>query len=162
MTESIDARRWPMLAMVTVMVGTASGLGGMSLGLLLRLVQHIAYNYSRHGVVGRESFVQGVAAASGLRCFLALCAYGAVAGVGWWLLYRRARPLVSVAQAVRENGARMPFLPTVIHALLQIVTVGLGYSCSCWLFASMRFATRATQVEVYWARQTEPYRRRGC
>jgi H+/Cl- antiporter ClcA len=115
-----------MLAIVTVTVGITSGLGGMALGLLLRLVQHIAYDYNLHTIVGGESFLQGVTAASDWRRFLALCVCGAVAGVGWWLLYRFGRPLVPISKAVRENGLRMPFGATMTHALLQIVTVGLG------------------------------------
>ena len=38
--------RWPILAIVTITVGVASGLGGMALGLLLRVVQHVAFGYS--------------------------------------------------------------------------------------------------------------------
>jgi H+/Cl- antiporter ClcA len=98
----------------------------MSLRLLLRLVQHVAYYYSLHTLVGGESFLQGVTAASPLRRFLVLCVCGAVAGIGWWALFRLGKPLVSISQAVRETGPRMPFLSTVIHVLLQIVTVALG------------------------------------
>ena len=98
----------------------------MGLGLLLRLVQHIAYPHRPQTNLGGDSFLQGVAAASDLRRFLALCVCGVVAGLGWWSLYRFARPLVPINDAVRENGRRMPFLATVIHALLQSVTVGLG------------------------------------
>jgi H+/Cl- antiporter ClcA len=97
----------------------------MALALLLRLVQHIAYGHGLHTTVGRVSFLQEVTAASDLRRFLALCSCGAVAGIGWWLLYRFGAPLVSIRQAVRK-GERMPFWPTLIHAILQIVTVGLG------------------------------------
>jgi chloride channel protein, CIC family len=119
-------RRWLMLSIVTVTAGIASGLGGMGLGLLLRLVQHITYGYSLHTIRSGESFLQGVTAASDLRRFLALSVCGAVAGVGWWLLYRFGRSLVSISQAVREGGLRMPSLATIVHAVLQIVTVGLG------------------------------------
>jgi H+/Cl- antiporter ClcA len=119
-------RPWPRLAIATVTVGIASGLGGMGLGLLLRLVQHITYGYSLHTVGGGKSFLQGVTAASDLRRFLALCICGAIAGVGWWLLYRFGGPLVPIRQAVRKNGPRMPCPTTMIHAVLQIVTVGLG------------------------------------
>ena len=98
----------------------------MGLGLLLRLVQHIAYPHRPQTNLGGDSFLQGVAAASDLRRFLALCVCGVVAGLGWWSLYRFARPLVPINDAIRENGRQMPFLATVIHALLQIVTVGLG------------------------------------
>jgi hypothetical protein len=33
---------WLTLAITTAMVGIAAGLGGMTLGLLLRLIQHFA------------------------------------------------------------------------------------------------------------------------
>src|SRR6266850_6828558 len=116
---------WLILVLVTIGTGAASGLGGMALALLLRLVQHIAYGHGPHTIVGRVSFLQEVTAASDLRRFLALCSCGAVAGIGWWLLYRFGSPLVSIAQAVRKGG-RMPFWATLTHAILQIVTVGLG------------------------------------
>jgi H+/Cl- antiporter ClcA len=48
-----------------------------------------------------------------------------VAGIGWWTIRRFGSPLVSISNAI--NGARrMPALTTVLHDLLQIVTVGLG------------------------------------
>jgi len=119
-------QRWPVLAVVTVAVGVASGVAGMGLGLLLRLVEHVGFGYSLHAIRGGESFLQGVTAASDLRRILTLCVCGAVAGVGWWLLHRFGRPLVSVEQALRPEGPRMPFLATLVHAVLQIVTVALG------------------------------------
>ena len=116
---------WLILVLVTFVTGVASGLGGMALALLLRLVQHIAYGHGLNTLAGQLSFLQEVTMASDLRRLLALCSCGAVAGIGWWLLYRFGAPLVSIRQAVRK-GERMPFWPTLIHALLQIVTVGLG------------------------------------
>jgi H+/Cl- antiporter ClcA len=117
--------RWPILVLVTLSVGFSSGLGGMGLGLLLRLIQHVTYDHGPHTMAGRQSFLQEVTAASDLRRFLALCSCGAVAGIGWWLLHRFGTPLVSILQAVRKGG-RMPFGATLTHAILQIVTVGLG------------------------------------
>jgi H+/Cl- antiporter ClcA len=117
--------RWLILVLVTCAIGVASGLGGMALALLLRLVQHIGYGHGLHTIVGRVSFLLEVTTASDLRRFLALCSCGAVAGIGWWLLYRFGTPLVSIRQAVRRVG-RMPFWATLTHAILQIVTVGLG------------------------------------
>jgi len=122
---AIRKPRWLILVLVTFATGVASGLGGMTLALLLRLVQHIAYGHGLHTIVGRVSFLQEVTAASDLRRFLALCSCGAVAGIGWWLLYRFGAPLVSIRQAVQKGG-RMPFWATLTHAILQIVTVGLG------------------------------------
>ncbi len=107
--------RWLILVLVTLATGVGSGLGGMALAILLRLVQHIAYGHGLHTIVGRVSFLQEVTAASDLRRFVALCSCGAVAGIGWWLLYRFGTPLVSIR-----------FWATLTHAILQIVTVGLG------------------------------------
>jgi H+/Cl- antiporter ClcA len=117
---------WITLAIVTVMVGVAAGLGGMTLGLLLHVVQHVAYGYSMHHIISRESFLQGVSASSPVRRFVVLSVCGVVAGGGWWAVYRFGRPLVSISKAVEANGPRMPFLTTVAHDLLQIVTVALG------------------------------------
>ena len=123
---AISKPRWLILVLVTFATGVSSGFGGMALALLLRLVQHIAYGHGLHTIVGRVSFLQEVTAASDLRRFLALCSCGAVAGIGWWLLHRFGTALISISQAVRDNGAQMPFLATLTHAILQIVTVGLG------------------------------------
>ncbi len=123
---AIRKPRWLILVLVTFATGVSSGFGGMALALLLRLVQHIAYGHGLHTIVGRVSFLQEVTAASDLRRFLALCSCGAVAGIGWWLLHRFGTPLISISQAVRDRGPHMPFLATLTHAILQIVTVGLG------------------------------------
>lgn len=117
---------WLTLPALTVAVGVASGLGGMALGLLLHLIQHIAYGYSLHSIVSHESFLEGVSAASPVRRLAALCACATVGGIGWWALYRLGRPLVSIGKAVRDNGPRMPLLSTICHDLLQIITVALG------------------------------------
>jgi chloride channel protein, CIC family len=122
---AIRQPRWLILVLVTFAIGISSGLGGMALGLLLRLVQHIAYGHGLPTIFTGVSFLQEVTAASDLRRFLALCFCGAVAGIGWWLLYRFGTPLVSIRRAV-QKGSRMPFWATLTHAILQIVTVGLG------------------------------------
>ena len=46
----------------------------MALGLLLRVVQHITYGYSRHALVSGEGFLYGVAAPSQLRFLLCVFA----------------------------------------------------------------------------------------
>jgi H+/Cl- antiporter ClcA len=117
---------WLTMAFVTVALGIAAGLGAMGLGLLLRFVQHIAYGYGLHAIISHESFLQGVRASSPARRLVALCACGTIAGIGWWTLYRFGTPLVSIRKAIEKKGPRMPFLATIAHGLLQIVTVGLG------------------------------------
>jgi len=57
---------------------------------------------------------------------LVLISCGLVAGVGWWLIYRYGRPLVSIKQAVSADAPIMPPKTTLAHAVLQIITVALG------------------------------------
>ena len=112
-------------AAVTALVGVGAGLGGMLLAMLLHLLQHLAYGYSLAAIIGPQSFLSGVTEAPPWRRVAALTACGLVAGAGWWGVYACGRPLVSIRQAVRSHGASMP-VATLGHALLQIITVGLG------------------------------------
>lgn len=121
----------PRLIVVTLLTGVAGGIGGMGLALLLHLIQHIAYGYSLHAVIGDESFLAGVTAAPPWRRFLVLVGAGVIAGFGWWAVYHLGRPLVSIKKAVTETTKTgtapiMPLGSTTAHALLQIVTVALG------------------------------------
>jgi H+/Cl- antiporter ClcA len=115
-----------VLAAVTLLTGVGAGLGGMLLALLLHWIQHIAFDYSVTHVISSESFLEGVSAASPGRRVLVMVICGLVAGLGWGALYRFGRPLVSIKKAVKSNDPRMPVVSTVVHALLQIVTVALG------------------------------------
>ena len=80
------------LTIAIVLTGVGAGLGGMALALLLHLIQHVAYGYSIDQLNGPESFFQGVTAASPLRRVGVLAVCGVVAGCGWYVLYRFARP----------------------------------------------------------------------
>lgn len=124
---SPDDPSWlsPRLLAATILTGLVAGLGGMLLGMLLHAVQHLAYGYGTAGI-GHESFLQGVTAASGSRRVIALALCGLAAGVGWWLIYRYGRPLVTVDQSADDPDRRMPPATTMAHAILQIVTVALG------------------------------------
>lgn len=114
------------MAVAVMATGVLSGVGGTVLSLLLHMIQHLAYGYGQPG--GPHTFVQGVSAAAPWRRIAALCGAGLVAGVGWWALGRFGRPLVGIGAAVgkTELGRPMPPLSTLVHLLLQIVTVALG------------------------------------
>ncbi|WP_250436065.1 MULTISPECIES: chloride channel protein [unclassified Caballeronia] len=114
------------LIVVTVLVGLGAGLGGMSLALLLHLIQHVAFGYSLDAFTSGESFLEGISAASPARRFIVLTLCGVVAGVGWWCVHRFGKPLVSIAKAVKADDPRMPPGSTIAHALLQIFTVAMG------------------------------------
>ncbi len=120
-----SARQNLVLAAVTLLVGIAGGLGGMSMALVLHVVQHITYGYSLGYLVGPESFLQAVTNVSPLHRVLALTAGGLVAGLGWWAVYNRGSKLVSIKSAA-ATGKPMPYGSTTGHALLQIITVAMG------------------------------------
>jgi H+/Cl- antiporter ClcA len=122
----VGAAHLSVLAAATVVTGVGAGLGGMSLVLLLHAIQHVAYGYSLGWLIGPESFLDGVRAASPLRRVAVLEVCGAVAGIGWWAVYRFGRPLVSIRNAVAAADPRLPGAATIAHALLQIITVALG------------------------------------
>ena len=121
-TRTYWLQRWAAL----LLTGILAGLGGMLLALLLHEVQHLVYGYSRGAVLSPQTFLEGVTDASGQRRFLALVAAGAVAGCGWWLLGRFGKKRVSISAAVKNPDKPMPAVTTLIHALLQIITVGMG------------------------------------
>src|ERR1700761_7900010 len=127
-SEPAADRRSPfaVLVSVTLLTGVGAGLGGMSLALLLHWIQHVAFGYSLEHVISNESFLSGVSGAAPERRVLVMVVCGLVAGLGWWALYRYGRPLVSIKKAVKSEDPRMPVVSTVIHAVLQIVTVALG------------------------------------
>lgn len=114
------------LAVVVVLTGIGAGLGGMLLALLLHAIQHLAYGYGQDALTLHESFLLGVSSASVQRRVMVMALCGVVAGLGWWAVYRWGRPLVSVKQAVAAKAPLMPVKTTLAHALLQIITVGLG------------------------------------
>ncbi len=111
---------------VTICVGVGAGLGGMLLALLLHFVQHVAYGYGMGELMRPHSFLEGVTASTPMRRVVVLLICGCLAGVGWWILYRWARPLISINEAIKADDPRMPIIATGAHALLQIITVALG------------------------------------
>ncbi|NPE55732.1 chloride channel protein [Dickeya dadantii] len=129
MSEIISQRIRFVIALA--LTGLLAGIGGMLLALLLHAIQHLAYGYSLDQIISEESFLQGVSAAEPARRFMALLIGGVVAGLGWYALYRYGRRLVSISSALQaEKPASpvndMPVKETIIHALLQIITVALG------------------------------------
>lgn len=115
-----------ILIVATLVTGVAAGIGGMLLALLLRLVQHVAFGYGLDPATAHASFLQGASMADGARRVAVLAICGLVAGLGWWAVYRYGRKLVSVKQAAGPGAPAMPGGATLAHALLQIITVGLG------------------------------------
>ncbi|CBN86757.1 voltage gated chloride channel related protein [Neisseria lactamica 020-06] len=90
----------------------------------MHFIQHTAYGYGADGVY--TSFREGVARASEGRRLGVLILCGMLAGGGWWLLKRFGKPQIGIKAALKQPLRGLPFLTTVFHVLLQIITVGLG------------------------------------
>lgn len=149
-----------VLVFVTLCIGIVSGLAGMFLALFLHFIQHLAYDYSHTGL-NPETFLQGVSATTGQRRILILSICGLIAGFGWWAIQCYGKPLVSIAKAVQADSPQMPIGTTVLNALLQIITVGLGSplgrevaprelgsTFACWLCAKTKLSTKEAQIMV--------------
>lgn len=121
-----DRVSYPVRLLAVITTGVVAGVAGMVLALILHAIQHYAFGYSSAHVISAESFLQGVSDSPPLRRITAIIAGGAVAGFGWWLLGRYGRPRVSIKSAVSTPSSPMPTGTTIVHALLQIITVALG------------------------------------
>ncbi|AIT28253.1 chloride channel protein [Bordetella holmesii] len=113
--------------LTVLLVGLSAGVVGLLLSMLLHAVQHLAFGYSLDDLFfSHRAFLYGVMAATPERRVMALIACGLVAGLGWGALYRWGRPLVSVKATLSDDAPPMPPGATLAHAILQIITVGLG------------------------------------
>ena len=102
--------------------GVLAGAAGIALTLLLHAVQYTAFGYTE------ATFLSGVEQASAVRRVIAMAIGGAVAGTGWWALWRYSRRFPAVGDAMTGPEKRLP-LPTVTaDAALQIIAVGFGAS----------------------------------
>jgi len=118
--------RYSKLTVVTVLVGVVSGFSGLCLALLLRTVQHLAYDVVIGPRDDEPGFLTMVSAVSPTHRLVTMLLCGVIAGVGWWLVYRFGRPLIGIRQAVNDVDHPMPAVSTFGHTLLQIITVGMG------------------------------------
>jgi H+/Cl- antiporter ClcA len=111
------------MALATVLTGTAAGVLGIALTLLLHLVQHLAFGDTEN------TFLVGVQRAGGSRWVLAVTAGGLLVGTAWWLRRRRVpNSAVSVTSALRAARPRLPVVATIADAVVQIIAVGAGAS----------------------------------
>jgi len=101
-------------------VGLLAGIAGAATTLLLHLVEHLTYHYSF------GSLLDGVTGSSRVRRAVGPMIGGALAGLGWWLLRRRAR-----VPSLSDTIARHEPIPRTVLSLdagLQVLLVGTGAS----------------------------------
>lgn len=130
-----------------IIVGLLAGVAGLATTYVLRLVQHATYNYS----FGAQ--LAGVAASSQIRRVVGPMIGAAVAGLGWWLLRRRAAvPPLAQTIAAREP---VPRLSWSIDALLQVLLVGSGASLGRE-GAPRQFAAALSDLGTGWLKRLSP------
>jgi H+/Cl- antiporter ClcA len=130
-----------------IIVGLLAGLAGLSTTFVLRLVQHLTYNYSF------GTMLSGVAGSSLARRALGPMIGAALAGLGWWLLRRRS-DVPSVAPTIAGHH-RIPRLTWSIDALLQVLLVGSGASLGRE-GAPRQFAAALSDLGTGWLRRLTP------
>ena len=115
-TASYSRRFWGAV----VVIGVGAGLGAAALIVLLRAVQHLAWDYSS------GPFLDAVEHTSSAHRVIVLTVGGVVAGLGVVALARSGTSDVSEALWLRR--ARLPLLASFARAAHSIVTVALGAS----------------------------------
>ncbi|WP_253861887.1 chloride channel protein [Mycobacterium asiaticum] len=103
-----------------VVVGLLAGLAGLTTTVVLRSVEHLTYHYTF------GSLLDGITGSSPVRRALGPMIGAALAGLGWWLLRRRAEVPPLASTVARHD--RIPRSAWSIDALLQVILVGSGAS----------------------------------
>ena len=103
-----------------VFVGLLAGVAGAAISVLLDFTEHLTYRYSF------GSLLDGVSDSSRVRQAVGPMIGAALAGVGWWLLRRRA-PVPAVGEET-AMPAPMPCRAMSIDAALQTLLVVSGAS----------------------------------
>ncbi|MEE2853192.1 MAG: chloride channel protein [Actinomycetota bacterium] len=131
-------------------VGLLAGVAGLATTFVLRAVQHATYHYSFGALLA------GVAASSPIRRVVGPMIGGALAGLGWWLLRRRAEvPPLAQTIAAREP---VPRLSWSVDALLQVLLVGSGASLGRE-GAPRQFAAALSDFGTGWLKRLSPHDR---
>lgn len=123
--RGIVASFGPRFWSVTVLVGVAAGLGGVALMELLRLVQHLAWNYNGPVIEG-ITFLHAVKATAPATRVLVLVIGGLVAGGGIVLLASSGAG--DISEAIWLRGSRLPLFGSLARGAHSMIIVGLGAS----------------------------------
>lgn len=103
-----------------VIVGLLAGFAGLATTAFLRFVEHATYHYDF------GTLLSGITGSSPVRRVLGPAVGGALAGLGWWILRRRAQVPPLARTIARED--RIPRVAWSIDAVLQVLLVGSGAS----------------------------------
>lgn len=117
-------RRTVEFGCAIVIIGLLAGAAGAATTLALQAIEHATYRYSF------GTLLTGVEGSGGVRRALGPMVGGALAGLGWWLLRRRATVPTLTAAIPEAVAARTPLQRWVLSldAGLQVLVVGSGAS----------------------------------
>ena len=107
-------------AAAVVIVGLLAGVAGLATTVLLRSVEHLTYRYAF------GSLLTGVTDSSPVRRAVGPMIGSSLAGLGWWILRRRA-DVPPLAETIARHD-RIPRRSFIIDAALQVLLVGSGAS----------------------------------
>lgn len=106
--------------MSILLTGAGAGISAGLLMKLLRLVQHISFQYQT------GDFLQGVEDVSGSRRVLVLMVAAGLVGIVLYALRRIGNGGGDLDGAIWFKQGEMPLFPTLVSALLSISIVGMG------------------------------------
>ncbi|MBV8966604.1 MAG: chloride channel protein [Mycobacteriaceae bacterium] len=113
-------RQYLTFAAAILVTGVVSGIAGGFTTLLVKAIEHLVYGYTQ------GPLLTGVRAAPFGRRLFGPAVGCALAGLGWWLLRRKAT-IPGLAEQIR-SGQPFAHGPMGIDALLQVLAVGSGAS----------------------------------
>ena len=106
-----------------IIIGIIAGLTGTILIIFMHTIQHYAFGY---GSYSETSFREIVEYVSPWRRLFVLLICGIIVGLGWKCIHQYGQAIVSVETAVNNPRQHMPFITTICHSLLQIITIAMG------------------------------------
>ncbi|WP_442791263.1 chloride channel protein [Mycobacterium sp. Aquia_216] len=127
-----------------VIVGLLAGAAGLSTTFVLRIVDHLTYNYSF------GTLLAGVTGSSPVRRVVGPMVGAALAALGWWILRRNAEVPPLAGTIARHD--RIPRLSWSVDAMLQVVLVGSGASLGRE-GAPRQFAAALSDLATGWLRR---------
>jgi H+/Cl- antiporter ClcA len=118
--DARSRRRALEFGCAVIAIGLLAGLAGMATTVALHGVEHLTYHYSF------GTLLAGIDDSGHVRRAVGPAIGGALAGLGWWLLRRRA-PVPKLSATIATHQP-LPRVPMALDAALQVLVVGAGAS----------------------------------
>jgi H+/Cl- antiporter ClcA len=144
------SQRYLTFAAAILVTGVLGGVAGALTTVLVHTLEHITFGYDQ------GPLLIGVSDAPIQRRLIGPAIGCGVAGLGWWLLRRKAA-VPGLNESIRE-GRPFSQVPMAVDALMQVLAVGSGASLGREQ-APRLFAAAATELTIRWSCLPPRYRR---